>query len=86
MLLTVLIFLIAMTVASDEFWDYEEQVNLEAFSSSTFYDILLKHSVSITTRLGHLREEVNFPWNKIPVFSDCLLKVIMNTYWMMLQI
>ncbi|XP_047676183.1 uncharacterized protein si:dkey-103g5.4 isoform X3 [Tachysurus fulvidraco] len=42
----------------DEFWDYEEQVNLEAFSSSTFYEILLKHSVSVTSQLGQLREEV----------------------------
>ncbi|TSQ58039.1 hypothetical protein Baya_11465 [Bagarius yarrelli] len=42
----------------DEFWDYEEQVNLEAFSSSTFYEILLKHSVSVTSQLGQLKEEV----------------------------
>ncbi|KAI5620779.1 hypothetical protein C0J50_19651 [Silurus asotus] len=48
----------AMAETSDEFWDYEEQVNLEAFSSGTFYDILLKHSVSVTTRLGQLKEEV----------------------------
>ncbi|XP_017347105.1 uncharacterized protein si:dkey-103g5.4 isoform X2 [Ictalurus punctatus] len=48
----------AMAVTSDEFWDYENQVNLEAFSSSTFYDILLKHSVSVTTRLGQFKEEV----------------------------
>ncbi|KAK3531764.1 hypothetical protein QTP70_028289 [Hemibagrus guttatus] len=48
----------AMAETSDEFWDYEEQVNLEAFSSSTFYEILLKHSVSVTSQLGQLREEV----------------------------
>ncbi|XP_028817043.1 uncharacterized protein LOC114768840 [Denticeps clupeoides] len=51
----------AMTVDSmqkDEFWDYEEQVDLEAFSSSTFYEILLKHSLSVTTHLGQLRREV----------------------------
>ncbi|XP_053503279.1 uncharacterized protein si:dkey-103g5.4 [Ictalurus furcatus] len=48
----------AMAVTSDEFWDYEKQVNLEAFSSSTFYDILLKHNVSVTTRLGQFKEEV----------------------------
>lgn len=62
MLLTILILLIAMAVTSDEFWDYEEQVNLEAFSSSTFYDILFKHSLSVTIRLGQLKEEVNCPW------------------------
>ncbi|XP_062377906.1 uncharacterized protein si:dkey-103g5.4 [Sardina pilchardus] len=42
----------------DEFWDYEEQVDLEAFSTSTFYDILLRHSVSVTARLAQLRGEV----------------------------
>ncbi|KAK1786518.1 hypothetical protein P4O66_017646 [Electrophorus voltai] len=45
-------------VMPDEFWDYEEQVDLEAFSSSTFYDILLKHSMSVTACLGQLRGEV----------------------------
>ncbi|KAI2656226.1 Teneurin-4 [Labeo rohita] len=48
----------AVALVSNEFWDYEEQVDLEAFSSSTFYDILLKHSVSVTVRLGQLRGEV----------------------------
>ncbi|XP_077422396.1 uncharacterized protein LOC144052329 isoform X3 [Vanacampus margaritifer] len=43
---------------SEEFWDYEHQVDLEAFSSSTFYNLLLKHSVSVTARLGQLTTEV----------------------------
>ncbi len=55
---TVLTLPAAVALVSNEFWDYEEQVDLEAFSSSTFYDILLKHSVSVTIRLGHLRGEV----------------------------
>lgn len=42
----------------DEFWDYEHQVDLEAFSSATFYNILLKQSLSVTTRLGQLTAEV----------------------------
>ncbi|XP_056613166.1 uncharacterized protein si:dkey-103g5.4 isoform X2 [Triplophysa dalaica] len=48
----------AVALVSSEFWDYEEQVDLEAFSSNMFYDILLKHSVSVTARLGQLRGEV----------------------------
>ncbi|XP_067306926.1 uncharacterized protein si:dkey-103g5.4 isoform X3 [Pseudorasbora parva] len=48
----------AVALVSNEFWDYEEQVDLEAFSSGIFYDILLKHSVSVTVRLGQLRGEV----------------------------
>ncbi|XP_077397029.1 uncharacterized protein LOC144033090 isoform X4 [Festucalex cinctus] len=43
---------------SEEFWDYEHQVDLEAFSSSTFYNLLLKHSVSVTSQLGQLTTEV----------------------------
>lgn len=54
----------AVALVSNEFWDYEEQVDLEAFSSSTFYDILLKHSVSVTVRLGQLRGEVRLNGNK----------------------
>ncbi|GLD57322.1 uncharacterized protein AKAME5_000956100 [Lates japonicus] len=43
---------------SGEFWDYEHQVDLEAFSSNTFYSLLLKQSLSVTTRLGQLTTEV----------------------------
>ncbi|CAJ1065477.1 uncharacterized protein si:dkey-103g5.4 isoform X1 [Xyrichtys novacula] len=46
------------TETSDEFWDYEHQVDLEAFSSNTFYSLLLKQSLSVTTRLGQLTTEV----------------------------
>ncbi|KAJ7990490.1 hypothetical protein DPEC_G00300860 [Dallia pectoralis] len=42
----------------NEFWDYEHQVDLEAFSTITFYRILLDHSLSVTARLGQLRGEV----------------------------
>ncbi|XP_016525650.1 uncharacterized protein si:dkey-103g5.4 isoform X2 [Poecilia formosa] len=42
----------------DEFWDYEHQVDLEAFSSNTFYSLLLKQSLSVTARLGQLTTEV----------------------------
>ena len=41
----------------EEFWDYEHQVDLEAFSSNTFYSLLLKQSLSVTTRLGQLTSE-----------------------------
>lgn len=43
----------------EEFWDYEHQVDLEAFSSNTFYSLLLKQSLSVTTRLGQLSTEVS---------------------------
>lgn len=44
--------------APDEFWDYEHQVDLEAFSSSTFYSLLLQQSRSVTVQLGRLTAEV----------------------------
>lgn len=44
--------------ALEDFWDYEHQVDLEAFSSNTFYSLLLKQSLSVTTRLGLLTTEV----------------------------
>ncbi|KAK6297050.1 hypothetical protein J4Q44_G00331920 [Coregonus suidteri] len=47
-----------LALEADEFWDYEHQVDLEAFSTNTFYSILLKHSVSVTATLGQLRGEV----------------------------
>ncbi|XP_034723209.1 uncharacterized protein LOC117942035 [Etheostoma cragini] len=43
----------------EEFWDYEHQVDLEAFSSNTFYGLLLKQSLSVTTRLGQLTTEAS---------------------------
>lgn len=49
---------LACVECSDEFWDYEHQVDLEAFSSNTFYSLLLKQSLSVTTRLGQLTAEV----------------------------
>lgn len=59
----------ALALVSSEFWDYEEQVDLEAFSSSTFYEILLKHSVSVTVRLGQLKGEVRLDGNKYQRFK-----------------
>ncbi|XP_034025206.1 uncharacterized protein si:dkey-103g5.4 [Thalassophryne amazonica] len=42
----------------EEFWDYEHQVDLEAFSTNIFYSLLLKQSLSVTSRLGQLTSEV----------------------------
>lgn len=52
------VYFTASTDASEEFWDYEHQVDLEAFNSNTFYSLLLKQSLSVTTRLGQLTTEV----------------------------
>ena len=76
LLLSVFLFVfpsLVTTVCGDtlgEFWDYEHQVDLEAFSSSTFYSLLLTQSLSVTTRLGQLTTEV----------SSSLLTRKVNTY------
>ncbi|KAK0146501.1 hypothetical protein N1851_014165 [Merluccius polli] len=49
---------VACAETADEFWDYEKQVDLEAFSTNTFYHLLLKQSLSVTSRLGQLTSEV----------------------------
>ncbi|XP_061637981.1 uncharacterized protein si:dkey-103g5.4 isoform X4 [Phyllopteryx taeniolatus] len=63
--------------ASEEFWDYEHQVDLEAFSSNTFYNLLLKHSVSVTARLGQLTTEVKELYQgvleKLRLLHPCLV-------------
>ena len=46
------------TDTSEEFWDYEHQVDLEAFNSNTFYTLLLKQSLAVTTQLGLFTTEV----------------------------
>ncbi|XP_056230182.1 uncharacterized protein si:dkey-103g5.4 [Seriola aureovittata] len=60
-----------------EFWDYEHQVDLEAFSSNTFYSLLLKQSLSVTTRLGQLTTEVKELYQgvlgKLQLLHPCLI-------------
>uniref|UniRef100_A0AAV2J2F6 Uncharacterized protein n=1 Tax=Knipowitschia caucasica TaxID=637954 RepID=A0AAV2J2F6_KNICA len=61
----------------EEFWDYEHQVDLEAFSSPTFYSLLLKQSLSVTSRLGQLTTEVKKLYQgvttKLQILQPCLI-------------
>ena len=43
---------------SDEFWDYEKQVDLEAFSSNEFYSILSKQSRDVTSSIARQKDQV----------------------------
>ncbi|XP_040929476.2 uncharacterized protein si:dkey-103g5.4 isoform X2 [Betta splendens] len=65
------------TDASEDFWDYEHQVDLEAFSSNTFYSLLLKQSLSVTMRLGQLTAEVKELYQgvlgKLQLLHPCLI-------------
>lgn len=44
---------------TDEFWDYDKQVDLEAFRAKTLYDTLSKQSRSVTQTIGKQKDEVN---------------------------
>lgn len=54
------IFFIANTIETkdDEFWDYDKQIDLEAFNSRTLYDTLSKQSRSVTNTIGKHKDEV----------------------------
>ena len=42
----------------DEYWDYDKQVDLEAFNSKTLYDILSRQSKETTQELARQKDEV----------------------------
>ena len=45
---------------ADEFWDYERQIDLEAFDSRQVYDILSAQSKQATLTLAKQKDEVSF--------------------------
>ena len=47
-------------VEHDDFWDYDQQLDLEAFSAPTVYDILSRQARDVTKDLGKQKEEVCF--------------------------
>ncbi|XP_075460490.1 uncharacterized protein LOC142497073 isoform X2 [Ascaphus truei] len=62
-------------LADDEFWDYEQQVDMECFNTQIFFDILLKQSLLVTAKLGLLKEEVKIFYEKL-VYEVSALKEI----------
>ncbi|XP_063797843.1 uncharacterized protein LOC134965294 [Pseudophryne corroboree] len=60
-------------IADDEFWDYEQQIDMESFNAHMFYDILLKQSFLVTSKLGQLKEEVKVFYEKL-VYEVSTLK------------
>ena len=45
-------------VEHDDFWDYDQQLDLEAFSAPTVYDILSRQARDVTKDLGKQKEDV----------------------------
>lgn len=49
----------------DEFWDYEKQVDLEAFSAERLYDTLSSQSHRVTQNLARQKEEAKALYLKV---------------------
>lgn len=63
---------IAEKTASDEFWDYDKQVDLEAFSSPKLYEILSGQSRAVTRDLSRQKEEAKNMYQKVNNQVDSL--------------
>lgn len=45
-------------IKGDEFWDYNEQIDLEAFSTKDFFSTLSKQSTEVTSALARQKDQV----------------------------
>ena len=50
---------------SDEFWDYDRQLDLEAFNSHTLYDVLSRQARDVTRNLGEQKDQVGGGLNTV---------------------
>eukprot|EP00079_Xenopus_tropicalis_P037402 XP_017951173.1 PREDICTED: uncharacterized protein LOC105947840 [Xenopus tropicalis] len=62
----------------DEFWDYEQQIDMECFNTQIFYDILLKQSLLVASRLGQLKEEVKTFYEKLVYEVSAFKEIFMK--------
>ncbi|XP_074783290.1 uncharacterized protein LOC141970574 [Athene noctua] len=46
-------------------WEPEEQIDLESFNTNVFFEVLLRQSLAVTTKLGHFKEEVKTIYRKL---------------------
>ena len=42
----------------DEFWDYDQQVDMEGFTSTEFYSILGKQARDVTAAISRQKDQV----------------------------
>lgn len=57
---------------NSEFWDYERQLDLEAFSSRTVYSTLEKQSLAITRQIGKQKDRMKDLYQKLNTQTDSL--------------
>ncbi|KAL2295781.1 hypothetical protein Nmel_017302 [Mimus melanotis] len=46
-------------------WEPEGQIDLDAFNTKIFFEILLRQSQSVTTTLGHFKQEVKVVYHRV---------------------
>lgn len=45
-------------VKGDEFWDYDQQIDMESFSTRDFYGTLAKQTSEVTAALARQKDQV----------------------------
>ncbi|XP_069752399.1 uncharacterized protein [Narcine bancroftii] len=63
---------------NNEFGDYNQQIDLEFFNTSTFYQILLKQSLAVSVRLSQHKKEVKTLYQKITKVTESLRELWME--------
>ncbi|KAK2530390.1 hypothetical protein Q9966_009150 [Columba livia] len=48
-----------------DIWEPEEQIDLESFNTNVFFELLLRQSLSVTTKLGHFKDEVKTMYQEL---------------------
>lgn len=52
-------------VKNDDFWDYDQQVDLEGFTSGDFYSILAKQSRDVTAAISRQKDQAKQLYQKV---------------------
>ena len=59
-------------VKGDEFWDYDQQVDMEGFTSGRFYSILAKQSREVTGAIARQKDQAKQLYQKINQQTESL--------------
>ncbi|KAJ7418431.1 hypothetical protein BTVI_29285 [Pitangus sulphuratus] len=60
-------------------WEPEEQIDLDSFNTNVFFELLLRQSLSVTTTLGHFKEEVKILYEKLTSEMSALKNLWIRT-------
>ena len=64
--------LVDAEVKGDEYWDYDQQVDLEGFTSGRFYNILAKQSREVTGAIARQKDQAKQLYQKINQQTESL--------------